>query len=48
MSPNSASSTYARRGDGRAKPNQFPPGPESSPWLIVLDWGHMCVPRWCF
>ena len=29
-------------------PTDFPPGSESSPWLIVLDWGHMCVPRWRF
>ena len=30
------------------EPNRSPLGPESSPWLIVLDWGHMSVPRWCF
>ena len=25
------------------EPNQSPPGSESSPWLIVLDWAHVCA-----
>ena len=52
--PKHASSTDAqckkptKWGDGGNDPHQYSLGSKSSPWLIVLDWGHMYVWQWRF